>query len=264
MDQKPIVLYLRMKGTDLDAIHDDLVRTLGKDAKTYSTVTKYARSTQFSGREEATPPEAPDMERSPADEAILTALAEFPFPFSPVRELSRKICLSRSTVHRHRYLTQSLRFMVRHLRWVPNFLTAEQRQIWAQMAIGLLKILSVQSTRQWHDIVISDKSWIYLFNEHDLMWTAPGEIVVDMERHTVQSPKFMLTVVWNPIGFHVLKTLPKGRKFTARYYTNDILVAISDWRRQTGEHGQASYGCILIMLGHTPPKCQGITSVSIE
>jgi hypothetical protein len=35
------------------------------------------------------------------------------------------------------------------------------------------------------------------------MWTAPGEIVVDRERHTVQSPKFMLTVVWNPIGFHV-------------------------------------------------------------
>jgi hypothetical protein len=32
MDQKPIVLYLWMKGMALDAIHDDLVRTLGKDA----------------------------------------------------------------------------------------------------------------------------------------------------------------------------------------------------------------------------------------
>jgi hypothetical protein len=36
-----------------------------------------------------------------------------------------------------------------------------------------------------------------------LMWTAPGEIVIDKEQHTVQSPKFMLMVVWNPIGFHV-------------------------------------------------------------
>jgi hypothetical protein len=34
--------------------------------------------------------------------------------------------------------------------------------------------------------------------------------------------------------FHVLKALPKGRKFNAKYYTNDILVAISDWRRQIG------------------------------
>jgi hypothetical protein len=49
MDQKPIVLYLRMKGMALDVIHDDLVRTLRKDAVAYPTVTKYPRSAQFSG-----------------------------------------------------------------------------------------------------------------------------------------------------------------------------------------------------------------------
>jgi hypothetical protein len=93
-----------MKGMALDAIHDDLVRTLGKNAVAYSTVTKYARSAQFSGRKESTPPEAPYVERNPVDEVILTALAEFPFPFSfsfsSVRELSRRICLPRSTVDR--------------------------------------------------------------------------------------------------------------------------------------------------------------------
>jgi hypothetical protein len=117
MDQKPIVLYLRMKGMVLDAIHDDLVRTLGKDSVAYSTVTKYAHSAQFSGRKEATPPEAPDVERSSVDKAILTALAAF--PLSSVCELSRRICLPRSAVHRH--LAQSLRFTVRHLRWVLHF-----------------------------------------------------------------------------------------------------------------------------------------------
>jgi hypothetical protein len=30
-----------------------------------------------------------------------------------------------------------------------------------------------------------DESWIYLFSDHDLMWTGPKEIVVDRERHTV-------------------------------------------------------------------------------
>jgi hypothetical protein len=113
-------------------------------------------------------------------------------------------------------------------------LTAEQKQIRVQMAIERLQVLSLQSTRQWRDIVTLDESWIYLFSEHDLMWTAPGEIVVDRERHTVQLLKFMLTVLWNPIGFHVLKAIPRGRKFNAQYYTNDIMVAISDWRRQTG------------------------------
>jgi hypothetical protein len=98
------------------------------------------------------------------------------------------------------------------------FVTAEQKQIRVQMAIELLQVLSVQSTCQWHDIVTFDESWIYLFSEHDRMWTAPREIVVDRERHAVQSPKFTLTVVWNPNRFHVLKALPKGRKFNAQYY----------------------------------------------
>jgi hypothetical protein len=119
------------------------------------------------------------VERSPVDEAILTTLDEFSFAFSSVRELSWRICLPRSTlhpalcvgtvtvtVHRHQHLTQSFRFTVRHLRWVPHFLTAEQKQIRVQMAIELLQVLSVRSPRQWHDIVILDESLIYLFSEH--------------------------------------------------------------------------------------------------
>jgi hypothetical protein len=121
MDQKPIVIYLRMKEMAFDAIHDDLVHALGKDVVAYSTMTKYAHSAQFSGRKESTSPEAPDVERSPVDEAILTAFAEFPFPFSSVHKLSRRICFPRSTVHQHRHLTQSFRFTVRHLRWVSHF-----------------------------------------------------------------------------------------------------------------------------------------------
>jgi hypothetical protein len=162
-----------MKGMALDAIHDDLVRTLRKHAVADSTVTRYARSAQFSGPKEATPPEAPDLERSPVDEVMLTALAEF--PFSSVRELLRRIYLPRSTVHQH--LTQSLRFTVRHLRWVSHFLTAEQKLIRVQMAIELLQVLSMQSTRQWHNIVTLDESWIYLFSEYDLMWTAPEKLL---------------------------------------------------------------------------------------
>jgi hypothetical protein len=49
MNQKLIVLYPRMKGMTLDATHDDLARTLGKDAVAYSMVAKYVRSAQFSG-----------------------------------------------------------------------------------------------------------------------------------------------------------------------------------------------------------------------
>jgi hypothetical protein len=149
----------------------------------------------------------------------------------------------------------------------PLLLTAEQKQIRVQMVIELLQVLSVQIARQWRDIVTLGESWIYLFSEHNLMLTAPGEIIVDRERHTVQSPKFLLTVVWNPIGFHVLEALPMGRKFNAQYY---LIIQMISWSQsqigggRPGKHGRTSFEPILIILGHTPRKCQGITSVSIE
>jgi hypothetical protein len=48
----------------------------------------------------------------------------------------------------------------------PLVLTAEQKHIRVQMVIELVQVLSVQSIRQWHDIVTLDESWIYLFSEH--------------------------------------------------------------------------------------------------
>jgi hypothetical protein len=40
MDQKAIVLYLHMGGMPLDAIHEDLMRVLGKNGVAQSIVTK--------------------------------------------------------------------------------------------------------------------------------------------------------------------------------------------------------------------------------
>jgi hypothetical protein len=40
----------------------------------------------------------------------------------------------------------------------------------------------------------------------------------------------MLTIVWNPRGFHFIKVLEKGRKFTAGYYITEIFEPLSQWR----------------------------------
>jgi hypothetical protein len=40
----------------------------------------------------------------------------------------------------------------------------------------------------------------------------------------------MLTVIWNPRGFHLIKVLDKVRKFNACYYIVEILQSLSQWR----------------------------------
>jgi histone-lysine N-methyltransferase SETMAR len=120
----------------------------------------------------------------------------------------------------------------------PHLLNPEQKRIRVNMAGELLRVLWVQDTRQWHDLVMLDESWFDLRSEHDLMWTAPREIVLDREGYAFQWPKFMVTIVWNPSGFHVVTLLPRWSKFNAQYYTNNILGAISDWRRLSGRTQQ--------------------------
>jgi hypothetical protein len=47
MTQRPIVAYLSLKGMSAREIHDDIVATLGPDAVSYSSVTRYLRDARF-------------------------------------------------------------------------------------------------------------------------------------------------------------------------------------------------------------------------
>jgi hypothetical protein len=42
--------------------------------------------------------------------------------------------------------------------------------------------------------------------------------------------KFMLTIVWNPRGFHLIKVLEKGCKSNTGYYIAEISEPLSQWR----------------------------------
>jgi histone-lysine N-methyltransferase SETMAR len=50
------------------------------------------------------------------------------------------------------------------------------------------------------------------------------------ENDTQFNQKFMLMIVWNPRGFHLIKVLENGRKFNAGYYITEILEELSQWR----------------------------------
>jgi hypothetical protein len=81
--------------------------------------------------------------------------------------------------------------------------------------------------------VTLDESWFYLNLNPDpeLIWLQPDGEIPERERPMIQSEKVMLTIVWNPSGFHLINVLPKGFKFNAIFYVTQILGQLSDWRR---------------------------------
>jgi histone-lysine N-methyltransferase SETMAR len=39
----------------------------------------------------------------------------------------------------------------------------------------------------------------------------------------ISSAKLIVTIAWNPNGFHVIEVLPKGQKFNTDYYCSSVL-----------------------------------------
>jgi hypothetical protein len=63
MNQRPIALYLSMKGLSATLIHQELVDTLDPEAAAYSTVTWYLREARFASENEEVPIENADHNR---------------------------------------------------------------------------------------------------------------------------------------------------------------------------------------------------------
>jgi hypothetical protein len=93
-------------------IHDDIGATLGSDAVSYSSVTRYFRGARFPPSKSEPYPANVQRDLDDSDQAVLAALEDS--PFASVRQLSQLTHLPSAIVYRR--LTQSLGFVAHHLR----------------------------------------------------------------------------------------------------------------------------------------------------
>jgi hypothetical protein len=80
MDFSSISLYLRQKCMTALHFHKDIEATLGPNAKSYSTVTKYRREAQITHDSEPTPTLIEDDGQKLTDKAILMCLPKSNLP----------------------------------------------------------------------------------------------------------------------------------------------------------------------------------------
>jgi hypothetical protein len=66
-----------------------------------------------------------------------------------------------------------------------------------------------------------------------MIWLPDGDEISDREKHMIQSPKLMLTFLWNPPVFQVVDVMPKREMFTAASNILNILTKIVDRSGET-------------------------------
>jgi histone-lysine N-methyltransferase SETMAR len=135
-------------------------------------------------------------------------------------------------------------------------MTNEQTHNRVRDSQARLKVLQVQQSRSWHDIVTFDESSFYLNTDHNRLWLVPGETPPDRERHIIQLPKFISIVLWGVTRFHVVKLLPKGDIFNACYCINEILSKIAFWRE--GQRGASNRKMIVHVDNARPHPVRSI------
>jgi hypothetical protein len=86
MTQHPIVPYLSLKRMSAREIHDDIVATLGPDAASYSSVTRYLGEARFPPSKPEPHPANVQRDLDDSDQVILAALEDG--PFASARQLS--------------------------------------------------------------------------------------------------------------------------------------------------------------------------------
>ena len=224
LDQRSIVIFLWMQGKNAKDIEHEINDTLGSICVKYSTITKYIRKSKISQIPDQGENSEENHDHGENDLKIIEVLNEY--PFASVRQIARTTGIPKSTVYFK--LTQKLGFVNMHLKWVPHSLNDMQKKTRVSISKQLLKILHSAKHNGWNYFATGDESWFYLSYDYEQMWVASGNEPSKREKKMIGSEKVLLSVYWNPNGFLLIDALPKGSKFNADYYINNILIPLTE------------------------------------
>jgi hypothetical protein len=87
-------------------------------------------------------------------------------------------------------------------------------------------MLEILHKTPWAAISTGDESWISSQNPRRTMWMQSGIVPPKHARRTIASKKLMITVLWSANGMKSITFLPRGEKFTKKFF---IEVPLTDF-----------------------------------
>lgn len=218
-EQRETIKKLTQNGQKEEQIENFLHKEWGNHAFHTSTIYKWMERTKTS------PNDLEDQTREgrPIDEQLLNVIDQTlkDEPFSTIRSIAQTVNSNPATVYR--YVTEYLKRIYRHTRWVPHTLTNEQKMHRVDESIKLLRLLKQCKTLKWKQIFTGDESIFMLHYGADGAWVAEDENGPIMDGSEIQQEKVMVTIIWGVSGFLVLDMLPENESFDSSYFIEHII-----------------------------------------
>ena len=143
------------------------------------------------------------------------------YPFASARYIAEKVNVSCGKIIS--MLKLELGLTKKHSRWVPHFLSPEQKSLRVECSRELLVTLKKLKTTQRAAVITCDESWIYLNYPHETKWCAINERPPDIEKRMIQTEKLMFFCAFSCYGIVSIDVLPNHATFNSTYVCNTIL-----------------------------------------
>jgi hypothetical protein len=76
----------------------------------------------------------------------------------------------------------------------------------------MIPVLIVAAPDGWHHLVTRDESWFFVTFSPRQMWILTRGDFAPKPKPEIHTKKFMVTVMWNALGFHVVDKLSRVQK----------------------------------------------------
>jgi hypothetical protein len=149
--------------------------------------------------------------------------------------MTKWTCILRSMIHWR--LINSQRFLVKSLPWVSHRLNHGQLAAGAKLCNELLRILCSVQPQGWQYRLTLDKASFSLSTNHESTWLWEDQALPAREKHMTQARLIIITMVWNPLGFHGVGIIPKAQAFNASDSSEHVLQPFCEFRFESrGRH----------------------------
>lgn len=247
IEQRAVIRYLMRKNQTGREIHEELLNVYGDDALPFSTVQRWM--TKFrAGRE--------SFENETSSGAPATVIVDETIDAVDqmvkadrrvhVRQIAEALGISIGSVHS--ILHEKLGLSKVCARWVPRFLTNDQKQNRTQLSLALFHRFTADPDDFKFRIVTGDETWVYHYDpetkQQSMQWVSTGSRPPVKAKVIKSAGKVMLTLFWDAAGWIHVDWLPPKTTITGPYYAkvlSDLRQSIVNKRR-----GKVTRGVVIL------------------
>jgi [histone H3]-lysine36 N-dimethyltransferase SETMAR len=146
-------------------------------------------------------------------------------PNLSVRKLSDILGIPETTIYN--ILIKSLNLRKIYLKWVPHFLTPNQKQDRLNFSINFINRFDKEGSNNLYNVITSDETWLYFYDPKDRQsskaWIEKGSKVPHIVNKEIITRKIMVSLFLSKAGILSWTFLPENRTADASWYTKKCL-----------------------------------------